>query len=250
MATIAASPADRKVSERKFYSRMALFLVFVVLLGFGPSFYLRGIVPAYPRPNPTLPPTVILHGTVFTLWMALLVAQTQLIAARKHEIHMRLGKAGMILAILMIPVMYFAAVWQVARANQPPFTDPLTWTIVPLATIVPFALLVWSGWRRRRDVQAHKRLMLSAAILVVMGPSIGRLPLAPPTVGGFTALMLAGFLLFVPLILWDRRTTGGIHWATKFGIAMAALWVVFPLAVFWAGLPWAKFAAHLPGVGA
>jgi hypothetical protein len=31
---------------------------------------------------------------------------------------------------------------------------------------------------------------------------------------------------------------------------MAALWVVFPLAFFWFNLPWAKVAAHLPGVGA
>src|SRR5205814_8486294 len=138
MATIAAPPADRKASERKFYSRMALFLVFLVLLGFGPSFYLRGIVPAYPRPNPTLPPAVILHGTVFTIWMALIIAQTQLIAARKHEVHMRLGIAGMLFAILMMPVMDLTAVWQVARANQPPFTEPLTWTSVPLATHLPF----------------------------------------------------------------------------------------------------------------
>src|SRR5437763_15278719 len=102
MATIAASAADRKASERKFYSRMALFLVFLVLLGFGPSFYLRNIVPSYPRPNPTLPLAVILHGGVFTTWMALIIAQTQLIAARKHQVHMRLGIAGMLLAILMI----------------------------------------------------------------------------------------------------------------------------------------------------
>src|SRR5438445_4080645 len=85
MATIVASAADRKASERKFYSRMALFLVFLVLLGFGPSFYLRGVVPPFPRPNPTLPPSVLLHGSVFTIWMALIVAQTQLISARKHE---------------------------------------------------------------------------------------------------------------------------------------------------------------------
>jgi FtsH-binding integral membrane protein len=250
MATIAASPADRKTSERKFYTRMALFLVFLVLLGFGPSFYLRGIVPSYPRPNPTLPPAVILHGTVFTLWMALIVTQTQLISARKHEVHMRLGKAGMILAILMVPVMYLTAVWQVARANQPPFTDPLTWTIVPLATIIPFAILVWNGWSHRRDVQFHKRMMLSAAILVVAGPTIGRLPLAPPTKLGMTILILLGFLLFVPLIFHDRRSVGAVHPATKLGIAMTALWAGTSLAVFWLDLPWASVAAHLPGVGA
>lgn len=250
MATIVASPADRKTSERKFYSRMALFLVLLVLLGFGPSFYLRGIVPAYPRPNPSLPPAVILHGSVFTLWMALIVAQTQLIAARKHEVHMRLGKAAMFLAILMIPVMYMTAVWQVARANQPPFTDPLTWTIVPLSVIIPFAIVVWNGWAKRRDVQSHKRLMLSAAIMVMMGPSIGRLPLAPPTMGGITFLLLLGLALFIPLFLWDRRTIGHIHTATKLGFSLAALSVAVPLAVFWAHLPWASVAARLPGVGA
>src|SRR6478752_2963169 len=153
MATIAASPAERKASERKFYTRMALFLVVLVLLGFGPSFYLRGVVPAYPRPNPTLPPAVIFHGLVFTAWMGLIVAQTQLISARKHEVHMLLGKLGMLFAILMIPVMYMTAVGQVTRANQPPFTDPLTWTIVPLASIIPFALLVWNGWQKRRESQ-------------------------------------------------------------------------------------------------
>jgi len=250
MATIAAAPADRKASERKFYSRMALFLALLVLLGFGPSFYLRNIVPAYPRPNPTLPLAVILHGTVFTLWMAAVIAQTQLISARRHEIHMRLGKLTMLLAILMIPVMYMTAVWQVARANQPPFTDPLTWTIVPLSVIVPFAVMVWNGWSRRRDAQWHKRSMLGAAILVVAGPSIGRLPIAPPTIVGFTIIFLLGLLLFVPLLLWDRRSLGRIHPATKLGFTMLLVSIAIPLFVFWTGADWAGVARHLPGVGA
>lgn len=250
MATVVASAADRKTSERKFYSRMAIFLVVLVFAGFAPSFYLKGIVPPYPRPNPTLPPAVILHGLVFTGWMALIVAQTQLISARKHEVHMRLGKLGMLFAILMIPVMYLTAVGQVARANQPPFTDPLTWTIVPLATIIPFAILVWNGWAHRRDVQFHKRMMLSAAILVVAGPSIGRLPIGPPILPVFTLQLLLGFLLFVPLIVHDRRSVGHVHPATKFGVGMFALWEIFPLAVLWLNLPWAKVAASLPGVGA
>jgi hypothetical protein len=250
MATIVASPADRKTSERKFYTRMALFLVFLVLLGFGPSFYLRGIVPAYPRPNPTLPPTVILHGSVFTLWMALIVTQTQLISARKHEIHMRLGKLTVLLALLMIPVMYLTAVWQVARANQAPFTDPLTWTIVPLSVIIPFAIMVWNGWSKRRDAPWHKRSMMSAAILVVMGPSIGRLPIAPPTIVGFTFVFLLGLLLFVPMFVHDRRLLGHVHPATRLGFTMAVVSVAIPLAVFWSGANWAGVAAKLPGVGA
>jgi hypothetical protein len=249
MATIVGSAADRRASERKFYSRMALFLVALVLLGFGPSFYLRGVVPPYPRPNPTLPPAVILHAGVFTLWMLAVIAQTQLIAAGRTQVHMRTGKLTMLLAVAMIPVMYLTTVWQVARANQPPFTDPLTWTIVPLAGIIPFALLVWQGWSKRRDVQSHKRYMLSAAILVVMGPAIGRLPLAPPTLLGHSILTLAGLVLFVPMFLWDRKTLGHVHPATRFGLTMAAISVAIPLAVFWFNLPWAKVAVYLPGVG-
>jgi hypothetical protein len=249
MATITPPVADRKAAERKFYSRMALFLVALVFIGFAPSFYLKDVVPPYPRPNPTLPPSVILHGGVFTLWMLLVVAQTQLISARKHVIHMQLGKLTVLLAVLMIPIMYLAGVWQVARATQPPITDPLTWTIVPLAAIIPFAVLVWNGWSKRRDAQWHKRSMLSAAILVVAGPTIGRLPIVPPTLVGFTILFLLGFLLFVPLILWDRRTLGKIHPATKLGIAMLAIPIFVPLFVFWTGADWAAIARHLPGVG-
>jgi hypothetical protein len=248
MATIAQPSADRKTSERKFYSRMALFLVLLVLLGFGPSFYLRGIVPSYPRPNPTLSPAVVLHGTVSTLWMAAIVAQTQLISARKYEVHMFLGKLTMLLAIVMIPVMYLTAVWQVARANQPPFTDPLTWTIVPLAVIIPFAIMVWQGWTHRRNAQWHKRSMLSAAVLIVMGPSIARLPLAPPTLVGFTSLHVLGLALFIPLFVWDRKTLGHVHPATKLGFSMAVLTIAVPQVVFWMGADWAAVARHLPGV--
>jgi hypothetical protein len=248
MATITGVAGDRHTAERRFYSRMALFLIALVFLGFAPSFYLRGVVPSYPRPNPTLPIAVILHGGLFTLWMLLVVAQTQLVAAGRRDMHMKLGLVTVLIAVAMIPVMYLMTVWQVARANQPPFTDPLTWTIIPLAAIIPFSILIWQGWAHRRYAQWHKRLMLSAAILIVAGPAIGRLPLAPPTMVGFTIQMLLGLALFVPLFLWDRRTQGRVHPATWLGFGMGALSVFVPLAVFWTGADWASVAERLPGV--
>lgn len=249
MATIAAPQADRKVADRRFYSRMAIALVVLVFLGFAPSFYLRGLV-TVPRPNPTLPRAVMLHGLVFTLWMLAIVAQTQLVAARRTDVHMKLGVLTVLLAIAMIPIMYMTAVWGVARNSHPPMTDGLTWTIVPLAVIIPFAVMVWTGWRHRRNPQWHKRAMLSAAILIVAGPSIGRLPIAPPTLVGFSILMLLGLALFVPLFIWDRRRDGRVHPATWLGFAMLAISVFVPLAVFWTGADWASVAARLPGVGA
>ena len=161
---------------------------------------------------------------------------------------MKLGKAAMVLALAIIPMMYLTAVWQVARANQPPFTDPLSWTSVPLAAIPVYAIMVWTGWRRRKQAQWHKRAMLSAAILVVMGPAIGRLPLAPPSYVAFSLQMVLGLILFVPLVIWDRRTIGHLHPATKLALALGTLPVVIPIILMGTGA-WAPIAAQLPGVG-
>ena len=247
MATVTSPRAEQLSAERRFYSRMALFLVVLMFMGFAPSFYLRDVVPSYPRPNPTLPPAVLLHGALFTLWMLVFVVQTQLVANGRTDIHMKLGKASMVLALLIVPMMYLTGVWQVERANQPPFTDPLNWTAVPLAAIPPYAILVWIGWERRRQAQWHKRAMLGAAIVVVAGPAIGRLPIAPPTFGGFAFQMLLGLALFVPLMLWDRRSIGHVHPATWLGFGVVAASVVISLALVGTGT-WAPIASQLPGI--
>jgi hypothetical protein len=67
---------------------------------------------------------------------------------------------------------------------------------------------------------------------------------------GFSIPFLLGLALFIPLFVHDRRQLGHTHAATKLGFSMAAISVAIPLAVFWFGLPWARVAAHLPGVGA
>lgn len=246
MATTIASPVSRKSAERRFYSWMAIALVVIVFIGFAPSFYLRGYIPS-PRPNPTLPPSVMLHGLLFTAWMLAFVVQTQLVAAGRRDVHMKLGIFSMLLALAIIPMMYLAAVWQVARANQPPFIDALNWTAVPLAAIPPFAFLVWQGWKRRRESQWHKRLMLGAAIMVVAGPAIGRLPLAPPSLVGFSLQMLLGLTLFVPMFLWDRRSTGRAHPATRLAFSLALAATVISIVLI-ATESWAPIARNLPGI--
>jgi hypothetical protein len=231
-------------AERRFYSGMALAMIALVLLGFGPSFYFIGYL-HFPRPNPVLNPLVILHGVVFSLWMALFAVQAGLVAANRRDLHRKLGVAGFALAVLMVPVMYATSIGQIARHNQPPFTDPLNWSAVPLFIIPAFIVLVWLGWRERRNPAAHKRLMLGAALLM-MDPAIGRLPLAPPVLGGFAMLNLLSWLTFLPLILWDRKTLGTMHWATRLGAGLFAITLLARLAVLATGT-WAPVAAVLPG---
>ena len=247
MATIATPVSERQSAERKFYSRMAWLMVAIIFVGFMPSFYLRGQV-HYPRPNPTLPAHVLLHGMIFTAWLAIFVVQTQFITAGRRDLHMKLGAASFVLAIALIPLMYLTAVWQVARANAPPFTDPLNWTIVPLAGIIPFAVMLWLGWTKRRLAQWHKRAVL-VAMLMVMQPGIGRIPLGPPSLAVHAVGCVLTVALFFPLILWDRKTIGHWHPATRLGVALTALVMVIQIALLATGR-WAPIAAQLPGVGA
>lgn len=247
MATIAAPVYDMRLAERRFYTRMALLLTLIVFLGFAPSFYLRDVVPAYPRPNPTLSLSVILHGALFTLWVLVFIAQTQLVAAGRRDLHVKLGTASMALAIALVPAMYLASVWQVARANHPPFASALDWTIVPLAAIPAYIAMLWLGWQRRRDPQWHKRLMLGAAFVVGLGPALGRLPIYPPTLVGFTVVTILALLFFIPLFRWDRRSLGRTHPATRLVFSLYVAATVLPL-LFLATGSWAAIARHLPGV--
>lgn len=242
---MATAVRARLSAERRFYSFMAILMIVLMLIGFAPSFYLRGYV-TFPRPNPTITPAILLHGATFTLWMLVFWAQTVLVAAGRRDVHMKLGVVGMILAVLLVPMMYWVAVYQVARANQPPFATPLGWTAVPIFTIPAYAVLIWQGWSRRREAQAHKRLMLSAALLF-MGPAVGRLPLGPPDLVGHTMGQIAALLCFAPLFWWDLRTLGRLHWATKLGAGLAAAAVFVPVLLLATG-SWDGVAARLPGV--
>lgn len=226
---------------------MAWFCVIAVLAGFGPSFYFKWAGLSYPRPNPELGPAMMLHGLVFTAWLATFLVQVSLVRAGRRDLHRSLGMAGMALGAVMVPVMYVTATDMVLRGSAPPFTDVLTWSAVPLVSIPVFVAMLWLGWREsRRDLQAHKRLMLGI-MLMLLEPALHRLPLLPPSLLLNAVHMALCWLVFVPLLVWDMRTLGRLHWATKLGAGLFALIIV--LQAFFLATPglWSSFVVLLPG---
>jgi len=234
-----------QASARRFFSSMATVMIVAALIGFAPSFYLRGLV-HYPRPNPTLNALVILHGVMLSLWLLIFWVQTLLIATGRRDLHLRLGIGGMSMAAAMIPVMYLTAVGGVARASAPPFATALGWTAVPLAALLAYIPLIALGWHHRRDADAHKRLMLSAGLLLI-APAFGRFPIAPPVLAGHAFTQILALCLFIPLMIYDRRNLGRLHWATKLGFALAAASILLGIAGV-ATPAWAVIAAYLPGI--
>src|SRR5437016_2467945 len=97
--------SETKRRERLFYTGMAVAFVLTVFAGFARTFYLR----PYFQPQPLIG-LLVLHGVVFTSWLALLLTQTTLVAAKRTRTHMRLGIAGGLLASLMIVIGTITAI--------------------------------------------------------------------------------------------------------------------------------------------
>lgn len=237
MATMA--PCMRAIrSERFFYLGMAIAILAVVFTGFAPSFYLRGTIAAR-VPMLPLTPLVIAHGLLFSSWILLFMAQVGLVTAGRVDLHRRLGLLGFALVAAMIVIGTLAALNGVARHSGPPDIAPLTWLAVPLFDVPVFAGLIGAGLYNRRTPQTHKRLMLIAAIGMLM-PASGRMPW--PAGVPFPLIILATYGSFLTaLVIWDISSRGKIHKATIGGGAyLIGSWVLRLLV--WQTAGWLAFA--------
>ncbi|HEX7777297.1 MAG TPA: hypothetical protein VF449_12295, partial [Parvibaculum sp.] len=98
-----------------FYPSMAAAVALAAFIGFSRSFYLK---PVFHAP-PELSALMLVHGLVFTSWCALLIAQTGFVAAGRHDLHRRLGVAGVALAAAMIVLGLWLAVDALRRGFSP-----------------------------------------------------------------------------------------------------------------------------------
>jgi hypothetical protein len=196
-----ASPAREYTRDRVFYTGMAVAMGLTVFVGFGPSYYLRFLSSGHSATVSGGPftPLVHLHGVLFTAWVLLFIVQTALVAGRRVAVHRRLGVATAVLAALMIVVGTSTAIATAARGGAPPGVDPLVFLVIPLFDMLLFATFVTVALIKRRDREAHKRLMVLAYVSIIVA-AVARLP------GMLTLGPLAFFGLACLFIL-----TGGVY---------------------------------------
>lgn len=249
MATALAPRATEqtgKQAEHRFYTTYLTILLLAVLIGFAPSFFLRGLVPPYGALRP-LRAIVVVHGLLATLWLVLFPIQAWLISRGKRALHMRLGKIGFLIATAMIVTTYFLAV-HLYHEPPPPNFSPAVNVVLPLTDFLTLAILLPIAWRKRFDRQAHKRIMVIIACLLA-GAAIFRLPFGDrSSVGGIFVVHLALYATLFPLWLWDVTTLRKLHRATVTGSAIVAVDLFGRFLVAFTPA-WAAFVAALPGFG-
>ena len=243
MAT-ARAPAARWHSDRYFYSLMGAAIAAVTFAGFARSFYLARWFET-PRGTPEITTLLVVHGAVFTCWVALMVVQPLLIASRNRRLHRRLGWFGAATALLMVVFGNLAAIAAI-RVGFIGLGDPHAFYAVPFLAVNSFAVAVFLAIRWRERAETHKRLILLANV-GLLGAAIARLPLAAVQAGAPLTFIFLPNLITLAGILYDWRTRGRVHnvWIWG-GLAMlASQLILFPLM----GSPaWLAFARMMGGL--
>jgi hypothetical protein len=251
MATTAPAgrPAERERrqrGERLFFSSYTIAVALIIVAGFLPTFYLRGMIE--PRaPLVPLRTDIIVHGLIATAFIMVMPLQAWLIAWGKRSWHIALGKWGFGLGVLFVASLYMVTAF--SHHNTPPdlgvpaeqFSAP---SVIAVGCV---ALLLWLAWRKRFDAQAHKRLIIGLACIAA-GPGIARLPGIPPPPAAFVVVGFIMIVLALPLLAWDLVTRGKPHWATLAALGACVTLFVAPVAV---GIlpPLAGFVMVVPGFG-
>lgn len=230
VATVARQKPRVGAYDRVFYTGMAVALALTVLVGFGPTYYLR-FLSGGPTTTVTGGPFTFLvhaHGALFTAWVALFIVQTGLVASHRVAVHRRLGLAGGVLAVSMALVGTLTAIDLAARGAAPPGVDPLAFLAIPFFDMVLFSSFVGTALVLRRNKEAHKRLMLLAYISIVVA-GVARLPGVLPL--GPLAFFGLSFVFVIAAVIYDAASRGRVHPAYLWGGGLFAVSVPVRLAV-------------------
>jgi FtsH-binding integral membrane protein len=218
MSTLSGAPAvpakrlPGRRYDRQFFSAMIVLMLAAVALGFAHTYYLAGVF------NAPLPSRIIhIHGAVFSLWMLLLLAQTLLVTASRVDLHRKLGLAGFLLAGVMVVLGVLGAADALRRQMPPP--DPLSFSIVPVTSMMLFGGLMALAYRARRDPARHKRLIIVAMVDVVVA-AIVRWPFLDRSLPAAALISCVFLALLVAYDLWSLRR---IHPATLWGTVVVVL---------------------------
>lgn len=246
MVSVAAQV--RPISERRFFTWMAVAMAAAVFAGFARTYFLAGFNDG---PKPVLTPGVHLHGALMTAWILLFIVQTRLIAAGRRDIHKLMGIAGVAIGAGVLVMGIFTAIHSERRvhtlANADTLADPYVFLIFPFASVILFAVFATLGVLKRNRPESHKRFMLLATASMVI-PALARIAMQATNnavSGALSALVLVNVFL-VAMVIHDLQARGRLHPVTLWAGAVMVLSEPLRVAIGFSA-PWQDFARMLMG---
>ena len=208
-----------------FYRHMAIALSLFVIVGFSRTYYLRFLTDL-----PPLEMLVHLHSVVFSAWLLVFIAQTRLVAAQRVDLHMKLGIAAVVLALIVVATSFATtAVKATIPRIHPSGLTPPQFTMVGIMSLVLFAGFLALGIAFRRRAAYHKRFMI-LAMIGVLTPAVSRIVMQLGLRDHWTYLVPVIPALFVACCLaYDWRTQRIVH--PVYAIGGAALIASWPLRI-------------------
>jgi hypothetical protein len=231
----------RRGYEKRLFLVVAILFPIVVLIGFGPTYYLKEFF----HTPPLASALVHLHAILMTAWVVLFAIQVWLIRSKNIRIHQKLGFTAIGLAVLIVLVGFFVAVAAAKNgaASTPPDIPRLSFLAVPIFDLVMFVILFGAAVYDRKKPANHKRLMILTT-LNFLPPALGRVHLSVFDALGPLAFFGIPALLAIGLLAYD---TWRNHKLNKVFFAGAMLLILsYPLRLALAGTDaWTAFAAWL-----
>ena len=231
----------RRTFDRRLFLAAAILFPLIVLVGFGRTYYLKGLFDTPPLPSSL----VHVHGLVMTAWVVLFISQVRLISSKRIRLHQKMGYAGIGLGALIVatglPTALRAAKY--GSASSPPEIPPPAFLIVPLFDLVMFALFFGAAIYYRRRPAAHKSLMLLTAVNF-LPPALARIPI--PSLQALGPLWFFGVptVLALLCLILDARRHGRVNTVFATGITLLVVSYVARLALMTTGA-WLNLATWL-----
>jgi hypothetical protein len=223
--------------RRYFFVAMASTITAIVFAGFAPSFYLRATF----QPDSKLSILLHIHGAVFSTWITLFLVQPILIARGSRTLHRRLGWFAAAIAVAMVGLVAGATVEEMRRVPPAP-PAPVALALNTFDMVV-FAILVSSAIYLRKQPEWHKRLLLSATLILLGAPILRLLILLEGHISHELLVIdvLLVDLFFLVCFASDLYTRRRIHPAYFCALALLLVDQATTFSVM-AWPPWVDFA--------
>jgi hypothetical protein len=220
----AVEKTAKRTREKRFFLLVGILFPLLVIIGFSRNYYFRPLFDL----GPLYSDMVRFHAIVMTAWIFLFATQAWLVSSKRVKLHMKLGLAGVGLAVLVLVTGYLVAIGAVAhqtvadRGGIP----PLVFLVVPIADLALFVVYFGLAIAWRKHPAEHKRLMLLSAANF-LPPAAARFPVASVLALGPVWIFGVPTVLTIVALGYDTWTNRKVNWTFLLGSLL--LIASFPL---------------------